>query len=89
VRFATLKSVNTSETVRVKREVSKEQECKAEVGLSSEKVVSDRRRYLPPISANNLFSRLLKALITLKRSEHFIDFYSETAKVVVKNLISF
>jgi hypothetical protein len=55
-----------------------------EVGLSIGQVVSARWQYLPLTSANDLFSRLLKALSTLKRSEPFNDFSSKTANTIVK-----
>jgi hypothetical protein len=52
-------------------------------------VVSPRWRHLPPILTNDLFSRLLKALITRKWQEPLIDFPSKTAKIIVKKLNKF
>jgi hypothetical protein len=69
--------------------VLKEHEFSTEVGLSIGQVVSARWRHLPPISANDLFSRLLKALITRKQSKSFIEFSSKTAKIIVEKLITF
>jgi hypothetical protein len=51
--------------------VSKEHVYETKVDLSIGQVVSTRWRHLPPIPANNLFSRLLKALITRKRYRAF------------------
>jgi hypothetical protein len=67
VRFATFKNANISETARAGRGMSKEHEYETEVGLSIGQDVSARWRHLPPISANDMFSRLLQALITRKR----------------------
>jgi hypothetical protein len=63
VRFVTFTSANISETAKAGRGVSKEHDYKTEVDLCIGQVVSARFRHLPPISANDLFSRLFKALI--------------------------
>ena len=89
MRFATFKSAFISETVKAGRDVFKQHEYETKVDLSIGQVVSARWRHLPPVPANDLFSRLLKALITRKREEPFIDFSSITAKISVKNLTSF
>jgi hypothetical protein len=89
VRFATFKSANISQTVKAASGVSKEHEYEIKIDLSNGQVVSARWRHLLPIPANDLFLRLLKALITRKPSEPFIDFSSKPAKIIEKNLISF
>jgi hypothetical protein len=66
--------------------VSKEHEYETKVDLS---IISARWRYLPPISANDLLLRLLKALITRELEELFIDFSSKTAKIIVKKINQF
>jgi hypothetical protein len=63
-RFATVNSTYVSEVARAEQGVSKEHEYTTEVGLSIGQVVFARWRHLPPISAYDLFSQLLKALIT-------------------------
>jgi hypothetical protein len=89
VRFATFKSANISETVEAGWDVSKEHEYETEIDPSIGQVDSARWQYLPTVPANDLFSRLLKALITRKRQEPFIDFSSKTAKIIVKKLNQF
>jgi hypothetical protein len=86
VRFETFKSPNISKTARAGQGVSKEHQYETEVSLSVGQVVSARWRRLPPISAKDLFSRLLQTLITPKRLELSIDFSSKTAKIIVKEL---
>jgi hypothetical protein len=66
--------------------VFKEREHKTEDDLSIGHVVSARWRHLPPIFANDLFSRHLKAPIT---GELSIDISSKPAKIIVKNLSQF
>jgi hypothetical protein len=66
----------------------KKHEYETGVGLSIGQVVSARWRHLPPVPAYDLFSRLLKALITRKQSEPFIDLSSKTAKIIVKKTLS-
>jgi hypothetical protein len=90
VRLATFKSANISKTVRAGWGVSKEHENKFEVDLSIDRFVSASWRPLPPISANDMFSRLLKRQLHEIGESLFIDFPSKTAKFIVKkNLISF
>jgi hypothetical protein len=67
VRFATFKSADISETVKAGWDVSKDHEYETKIDLSIGQVVSARWRDVPPVPANDLFSRLLKALITWKR----------------------
>jgi hypothetical protein len=62
VRFAIFKSANISQTVKAGRDVSKEHEYETKVDLSIGQVVSARWRHLPPVPANDRFSRILKAL---------------------------
>jgi hypothetical protein len=57
--------------------------------LSIGQVVSARWRHLPPAPANHLFSRILKALYTLKRSEPFVDFSTKNSKNQCKKLNQF
>jgi hypothetical protein len=64
VRFATFKSAIILETVKAGRDVSKEHEYETKVDLSIGQVVSARWRHLPPVPANDPFSRILKALYT-------------------------
>jgi hypothetical protein len=64
--------------------MSKEHVYESKVDLSMGQVVSGRWGHLPPITANDLFSRLLKAIITRKRIELFVDFSSKTAKISIK-----
>jgi hypothetical protein len=68
---------------------SKDHEYETKIDLSIGLVVSARWQHTPPVPANDLFSRLLKALITRKRQEPFTDFSSKTAKIIAKNLTSF
>jgi hypothetical protein len=70
-------------------DVSKEHEYEIKIDLSIGQIVSARWRKLPPVPANDLFSRLLKALIIRRRSEPFIDFSLKTEKIIVKDLTSF
>jgi hypothetical protein len=84
VRFATFKSANVSETMRAGRGVSNEHEYETEVDLFIGQDVSATWRHLPPISAIDLFSRLLQALITRKWQELSSDFSSKTAKIIAK-----
>jgi hypothetical protein len=62
MRFAIFKSAFISETVKAGRDVSKEHEYETKVDLSIGQVVSARWRHLPPVLANDQFSRILKAL---------------------------
>jgi hypothetical protein len=64
VRFAIFKSAFISETLKAGRDVSKEYEYETKVDLSIGQVVSARSRHLPPVPANDQFSRILKALYT-------------------------
>jgi hypothetical protein len=64
VRFAIFKSAFISKTVKAGRYVSKEHEYETKVDLTIGQVVSAGWRYLPPVPANDLFSRILKALYT-------------------------
>jgi hypothetical protein len=90
VHFATFKSASISETVKAGCDVSKERENETKIDLSIGQVVSARWRHLQPVPANDLFSRILKALITRKRYEPFIEFSTKkTAKIIVKSLTSF
>jgi hypothetical protein len=81
VRFAIFKSAFISETVKAGRDVSKQHEYETKVDLSIGQVISSRCRHLPPVPANNLFPRILKALYTLKTAK--------TAKISVKKLNQF
>jgi hypothetical protein len=69
--------------------VSKEHGYETEAGLSICQDVSVRWRQLPPISVDDMFSRLLQTLITRKRLELSIDFSSKSAKIIVKKIKQF
>jgi hypothetical protein len=89
VRFATSKALIHRERWKLDTMFLKNTNMKPRLTLSIGQVVSVTWRHLPPIHPNDLFSRLLKALITRKRWEPFIDFSSKTAKISENNLISF
>jgi hypothetical protein len=46
---------NISETVKARRDVSKEHQYETKIDLSIGQVVSARWRHLPPVPANDLF----------------------------------
>jgi hypothetical protein len=64
--------------------VSKEHEYETEVGLSIGQVVSARQRHLPPISANDLFSRRLKRQTLENGKSLLLSFPQEQQKLLWK-----
>jgi hypothetical protein len=64
MRFAIFKSAFISETVKAGRDVSEEHEYETKVNLPIRQVVSARWRHIPPVPANDRFSRILQALYT-------------------------